>query len=122
VKLKHLYEGSIKNVYKSVLLGKAVAGVTLDVDLAGEPAEIADQVRIIMRTPEMAAHPLSVHPRVPQKVRQAVAEAVLKMGKKDETAEVFKNIRMPEPVAADYERDYRALEEIDIDKLNAEGM
>lgn len=109
-------------MYKSVLLGKAVAGVTLDVDLAGEPAEIADQVRIIMRTPEMAAHPLSVHPRVPQKVRQAVAEAVLKMGKKDETAEVFKNIRMPEPVAADYERDYRALEEIDIDKLNAEGM
>lgn len=121
MRLKHLYEGSTKNVYKSVILGKAAAGATLDIDLAGEPSEVSDQVRVIMRTPEIAAHPLSAHPRVPQRVRQAVAGAVLHMGKNDEAGGVLRAIRMPDPVDADYERDYRALEEIDMDKLNSEG-
>jgi len=119
ISLKHLYEGSTKNVIKSVILGKAVAGATLDVDFEKEENDMTGQLRIIMRTREIASHPLSAHPRVPAGVQEALSRAVLTLAKKAD-AELLRMVRLPDPVKAEYRRDYGELEEIDVEKLAAE--
>lgn len=116
--LKHLYEGSTKNVYKSVILGKAAAGVTLDADLERESLEITTQLRIILSTPLMAAHPLSAHPRVPEAVQRAVARAVLAMTAAPAAKALLPPVRLTDPVPADFDADYRHLESVDIETLS----
>lgn len=120
--LKRLYEGSTKNVFKSVIIGKAVAGVTLDVDLRNEDPDVVDQLKVIMKTSDIPSHPLSAHPRVPPNVREALIRAILKLGKQTEEAAMLRNVRLMDPMRADYARDYRGLEEMDIEKLVAEPM
>lgn len=118
--MKNLYEGSTKNVFKSVILGKAVAGATLDVEFEKEAADIISQVRVIMRTKDIASHPVSAHPRVPAQVRDNIARSILALSKKADMEIVLRDVKLPKPVVADYDKDYRELEEIDIEKLNAE--
>ncbi len=117
--LKHLYEGSTKNVYKSVALGKAAAGVTLDGDLERESQEVGAQLRVILSTPLMAAHPLSAHPRVPADVRRSVVRAVLNMGRLPDVKDILTPVRLTGPVEADYAVDYRHLESVDIETLSS---
>ena len=120
LKFKKTYVGSTSNVMKSVMLGKADAGATLDADLAVDPDEISSQLRILLASPKCASHPLSAHPRVPKQVRDMVAKAVLKLGSSEMNSALMKSVRMPGPVAAEYDRDYKELEEIDIKKLSSE--
>lgn len=105
---------------KTVMLGKADAGATLDVDLAAEQDELSSQFRIILASPKCASHPLAVHPRVPKHVRDLVAQAVLKLGSSETNSGLMKSVRMPGPISAEYDRDYREIEEIDIKKLSTE--
>lgn len=118
--MKHYYEGSTKNVFKSVLLGKAAAGATLDVDLEKEESDITGQLRVIMRTREIASHPISSHPRVPARVREKISRAVLAIAQDADGSGLLRAIRLPDPVKAEYGRDYAELEEIDVEKLAAE--
>lgn len=104
---------------KAVILGKADAGATLDVDINKE-SEIGSQLRTILTTPKRPSHPLSAHPRVPKKTQNAVAKAVLKLGSEATNSDLMRSVRMPDPVLAEYDRDYKDLEEIDIKKLTAE--
>jgi phosphonate transport system substrate-binding protein len=107
-------------VFKSVILGKSAAGVTLDVDIEKAPSEVTTQLRTIHRTEQLAPHPLSAHPRVPGRVRRAVTSAVLEMNADAAGQEALRGARLVGPVRADYGRDYRPLESIDIEKLGAE--
>lgn len=102
-----------------VELGKAVAGATLDSDLALLPQIEAGRFRTILRTPPMASHPLTAHPRVPLPVRRALADAVLALGADAGGRELLAKVRLADPVPADYERDYRPLEEVDSARLGA---
>jgi phosphonate transport system substrate-binding protein len=117
VRFQPLAAGSSSNVYKYIILGKVDAGATLDVDLERESGDIRSQVRAIYQTDPLAPHPLSAHPRVPEKLRQAVGRAVLKMAAEKEGAEVVRVVGLVQPVAADYVRDYQKLEAIDIEQL-----
>ena len=73
-------------------------------------------------TPEIAPHPLSAHPRVPRSAQEAVKKATLAIAATSEGAELLKTLRLGAPVAADYGRDYRHLEEIDIKGLTNWGQ
>lgn len=121
LKFKNIYEGTVQNVYKSVLLGKAAAGVTLDSDFEKEQPEVSRQLRVIMRTGKMAAHPLSVHPRLPIKVRAAIADSVLRLGRTAGAKEQLHSVGLSMPVPVDYATDYAPLEEIDMDALALDG-
>lgn len=105
---------------KTVILGKADAGATLDVDINKEAEEISSQLRPLLTTPKRAPHPLAAHPRVSGAVRDALMQAVLKIGNDAANSELMRSVRMPDPTPARYERDYKDLEEIDIKKLIAE--
>lgn len=102
--------GSTRNVLKAVVLGKADAGASLDVAIEAEPPDLRDQLRPLATTRAMAPHPLSAHPRVPEALRRRIAEAVLAMGATQGGPALLAAVRFPDPVLADYERDYRPLE------------
>jgi phosphonate transport system substrate-binding protein len=115
------YAGSTRNVIINVLLGKSDAGAVFIPELAREAEGTRKQLRELLVTQGIAPHPLSAHPRVPQTVQEAVKKATLAVAATSDGAELLKTIRLSTPVAADYERDYRALEEIDIKGLTNWG-
>jgi phosphonate transport system substrate-binding protein len=114
-----LYSGSSANVFKAVDIGKATAGATLDSDFGFLPPAEAGRFRTILKTPPISSHPLSAHPRVPDAAREAVAAAVLALGAAPADQALLAAVRLAEPVRADYARDYRSLEEVDLRKLSA---
>ena len=116
------YVGSTRNVIINVVLGKSDAGSVFLPELNWESAQTRSQLREILRTPEIASHPFSAHPRVPAAVRDAVKQAVLAMAASADGAELLKTLRLEAPVAADYAQDYRSLEEIDIKGLTNWGQ
>ncbi len=104
------FHGSTRNVLRSVVLGKVEAGASLDAGLELEDAEIRGLIRPLLTTDKFAPHPLAAHPRVPAVARERVAAAVLEMARAEADRQLLAAIRMPEPLRADYDRDYRALE------------
>ncbi len=120
IHFRHHFAGTADNVAKSVLYKRSMAGATLDSAFAAEPADARDQLRIIYSTPPIAPHPLAAHPRVPVVVREAVTEAVLRMGADPGAGGLLKAVRLADPQRADYERDYRPLEKIDYGILSRE--
>ncbi len=115
------YAGSTRNVIINVLLGKSDAGAVFMPELERESAETRDQLRAVLMTPEIAPHPLSAHPRVPRTVQEAVKKATLAIAATPDGAELLKTLRLQTPVAANYETDYRALEEINVKRLTNWG-
>lgn len=116
------YAGSTRNVIINVLLGKSDAGAVFIPELARETEDTRKQLREILVTPEIAPHPLSAHPRVTRSAQEAVKKATLAIAASADGAELFKTLRMAAPVAADYGRDYKRLEEIDIKGLTNWGQ
>lgn len=116
------YVGNHINVIRAVLAGEAVAGGIANNMLKRESSQLPEssqfreQLRIIYETPGVAPHPLSVHPRVPQAVRDKVMKSMLEMASKAEGAKLLEAIMMPQPVKADYGRDYARLEQINLKK------
>jgi phosphonate transport system substrate-binding protein len=110
IRFDYDYAGSSRNVVKTVLLGKADAGASLDVALDQESPEVVAGLRPILKTQPMAPHPISAHPRVPEDVRRRITEAVLSLKGKADGDPLLARVKMPDPVRADYKRDYAALE------------
>jgi phosphonate transport system substrate-binding protein len=115
------YAGSTRNVIISVLLGKSDAGAVFVPELARESEETRNQLREILVTPEISSHPLCAHPRVPRTTQEAVKKATIAIAATRNGALLLKSLRLADPVVADYERDYRTLEEIDITGLTNWG-
>lgn len=115
--LKHLYAGSTSNVFKNVLLGKQLAGVTLDADLERQPLDVASQLRIILTTQRMAPHPVSAHPRVPRALQQRLTNALLKLGQNPAGRALLTQVRIGQTVRANYAKDYSALEQVEYNAL-----
>jgi phosphonate transport system substrate-binding protein len=116
------YAGSTRNVIINVLLGKSDAGSIFLPEMGGESEETRSQLRQIVETPEIASHPLSAHPRISRAVQQAVTKATLAIASTADGAQLLKTLGLANPVAADYTRDYRSLEQMDIKGLTHWGQ
>lgn len=114
-----VYEGSTANVIKHVLLGKAQAGATLDLDLEKD-ADVLSQMKILLKTEKIPPHPISAHPRVPQKVAAQVADAILKMNEDAAGRSLLARVRLSDPVKSVYRQDYGHLEKVDVKGLSRE--
>ncbi len=110
MRLDKSFHGSTRNVLRMVLLGKADAGASLDAALELEEPEMRELIRPLLTTPRFASHPIAAHPRVPAELRSKVADAVLAMARTEADRALLGAIRMPNPLLADYARDYRRLE------------
>jgi phosphonate transport system substrate-binding protein len=115
------YAGSTRNVIINVLMGKTTAGAVFTSEMERESEETRAQLREVVATPKFAPHPISSHPRVPVAVRVAVRSAMLKIAANPDAAAILKPLRLDNLIEADYDRDYRALEKIDIKGLTNWG-
>lgn len=109
VTIRPVYVQSHGNVYRQVAAGRMVAGGGITQTLAQERDEVRQALRVLMETPGAAPHPISAHPRVPAKVRQAVAQCLLGMARDQPGRELLDDIQLPDPVVADHQRDYAPL-------------
>lgn len=106
------YVGTSSNVYKHVLVGEATAGGTLDVSFEAEKSDVTQALRPIYTTQPITAHPIAAHPSVAAKTRQEIRAAVLRLADDAEGRKLLDSIRMQNPTAADYVRDYKPLEAV----------
>jgi ABC-type phosphate/phosphonate transport system substrate-binding protein len=72
------------------LSGKTAASGGIKATLDNEPDKVRAALRVLMETPGYASHHLSASPRVPTKVQQAVAAALLKLGSPQKTEKIVR--------------------------------
>ncbi len=116
VQVKPVYARTHANAYRLTLFGKTAASGGLRATLDKEPEAVQAGLRVLMETQGAAPHPFSAHPRVPAAQAQAVAAAMVKMSAEPALQALFKDIPMTKPVAADFERDYRPLAKLGLEK------
>ncbi len=115
------YSGSTKNVIMQVLLGKADAGVSVGPAINRDTKDIPGQLRILMESSAIPAPPLCAHPRIPEMVQAAVRKGIFTLAETPEGKKLMGQVRMPAPMVADYERDYKALQSMDVKLLSNWG-
>jgi phosphonate transport system substrate-binding protein len=91
--------------------------VVLDVDFDREPVDASSQLRILTATEQIAPHPIAAHPRVPKKVMSKVTQSLLSIAADPGGRDLLRTVRMTDPIRADYARDYKPLENLDINSL-----
>ena len=116
VRIVPAYVQTHSNVYRSVALGKAIAGGGVNKTLKKEPKELQEVLREFYRTPGIAPHPICVHPRVPEGLRNRFVAAVLALAASESGKLLLGRISMPNPILADYRKDYGVLEELGLEK------
>ena len=109
------YTSGHDNVYRAVAAGRFIAGGGVIRTLEREPKELQESLKIIYTSPGMAPHPLSVHPHVSNKASQAVLNAVLQLDESEEGKRLLKQIKIQQPVKANYELDYKPIEKLAVD-------
>jgi len=112
------YSGSTINVAKSVLLGKADAGATLDISMMKDIPDLADEFRTILETEKIASHPLAAHPRVPKKLQEAMTAAVLALDSKEQGRKILDAVKLNKPLKAELKRDYGFFSEYSFEQLD----
>ncbi|WP_310568139.1 phosphate/phosphite/phosphonate ABC transporter substrate-binding protein [Hydrogenophaga sp.] len=103
------------NAYRHVLRGDAAAAGGIQATLDAEGPEVRDQLRVLYETPPAAPHPLAAHPRVRPEVRRCITERMTRAGQTEAVRDWLAGIQMPQPVVAQYERDYRPLEKLSLE-------
>ncbi|WP_129125475.1 phosphate/phosphite/phosphonate ABC transporter substrate-binding protein [Geomonas oryzae] len=112
------FSGSTINVAKSVLVGKADAGATLDTSMMNDVPEMRKEFRVILETERMAPHPFAAHPRVPKHVQETVTAALLRLDESDQGRKILDTVKLSKPIRADYNRDYSFFAKVDFERLD----
>lgn len=105
------------NVYRAVALSEVTAGGGVNNTLQREEVGLRARLRVLYETPRYAPHPLVAHPRVPAQVRSALAAALIELAGTSDGQPLLEAVQMPQPVAADYSRDYAPLEALNLDRF-----
>lgn len=116
IKYTTAYANTHSNAYRFVLLNKAAASGGVYRTLKRERAEVQEQLRVIYETPGSASHPIVAHKRVPKKVANAVQKAIIAIAKTDDGKAILKAILIPDPIAANYKRDYKPLSNLSLEQ------
>jgi len=117
IRIQPQYVKSHANVYRAVILGDVAAGGGVNNTLERENPSVRAQLRVLYKTPGYTPHPFVAHPRVAAPLREAVIQAFLKLGRSDEGIQLLNVIQIPEPVRADYARDFTSIEALQLDEF-----
>lgn len=104
------------NVYRAVVTGDVMAGGGVNNTLQREEEGLRQSLKVIYETKTYAPHPLVAHPRVPIKVRERLQAAVLALSREPSGRVLLDAVQMPEPVRADYRRDFYPLERLSLER------
>lgn len=116
IETQPFYAKTHTNAYRQVLTGRAAAAGGVRATLDKEPEEVRAGLRVLWETPGVAPHPISAHPRVSPQNREAVTAALLRLAQDPAGQALLKEVLMPQPVRADYARDYQPLEKLRLDR------
>ena len=116
IRINPVYVKTHSNVYRYVTAGRSAAGGGINNTLADEPEEIRANLRVLMETPGVPPHPLSANPRVPERVRKQVTEALLRIAAEPGGQAMMAGVQMESLRRADYTRDYLPLEKFGLDR------
>lgn len=116
VKFTPRYLNNHTLVFRHVALGNVAAGGSVNSAFNDEAPDTRDQMTVLYKTPDVASHPIIANPRVPENVRKSVINAFLAMQNDAEGRALLADIRMPNPVEANYKNDYQPIERLDIHK------
>jgi len=112
-----IYVKSHNNVYRSVVLGRAIAGGGVNTTFMTESKQIQHELKIIFKLPGVPSHPISVHPRVEKSIQQAFIKACLEMYKSAQGRALLKAVHISTPIVADQNRDYVPLKALHLEKI-----
>ena len=80
VKFSPVYVKTHSSVYLNVVVKQTAAGGGVQKTLNQQRDNIKSSLKILHRTPDVAPHPLAVHPRVPVAVREQIKNTFLSLG------------------------------------------
>jgi phosphonate transport system substrate-binding protein len=105
-----------RNAVRQVMVGdSAAAGVVLTT-LELEPPEIRRELKVIYTTPQMAAHPLAVHPRVSPERRSLLVRQLKAMAADSQLTKLVDEVMLTRLTDAQYDRDYAALNRLGLER------
>lgn len=81
IKVNPKYVQTHNSVYLHVALGEVIAGGGVQKTLNQQSSEVREALRIIYRSGDVAAHPITAHPRVTRNIRKKIHNALLAMSK-----------------------------------------
>jgi ABC-type phosphate/phosphonate transport system, periplasmic component len=110
------YVKSHSSVYLHVAQGLTAGGGGVVKTLEEQKPEVKDALRVLYTTRSIPSHPVSAHPRIPKKVREAVREALLALASTPEGKPLLAEVPMTRPVAA-YAKDYEPMRGYGMDDL-----
>lgn len=110
------YVGNHDNVYRHVALGLADGGGGVNNTLSQQPINLQEKLRVLYEVPGVASHPLAFHQRVPENVRAVIQKTLLSWQYDPAHLDLLKAIQFEKPVAANYDKDYKSLENIGLEK------
>ena len=105
------YVTTHSSVYLHVFKKITAAGGGVGRTLGEQPEALKDNLRIIYKTQQVAAHPLTAHPRVPEDVQSVVQSTFTGM-----EADLVKGIPMAEPIETGLD-DYKILREMGLQEF-----
>ena len=115
INIKPAYVRSHSSVYLNVVTGQTVAGGGVKKTLQAQPEHIRNALKIIYTTPQVAPHPVAVHPRVDAAVREKVREAFLQQDGTAQKSDLFARIPMKQAGLASLE-DYAPLKQMGLER------
>lgn len=121
ITIQPLFENTHSNVYRSVALGMLPAGGGINNTLRRERPELREELRVLWQTPPFPSHPFACLPSLAQARREALQAGFLSLARNPANHGLLDAIQMPEPVRADFRRDYQALLGLGLERFAVVG-
>ena len=110
------YVKTHQNVYRSVANDPNTIGGGVLATYQREHANLRSQLTVIAETEEFPAHPFSASKKLPNHEIQRIQEAWLNLRQDQEQASTLERINLPNPIPANYARDYASIKKLDLQK------
>lgn len=118
IKVIPRYVKTHTSVYLNVFKGLTVAGGGVQNTLDSQNKIVKQNLRVIYKTKTFAPHPIAAHPRVPERHRIRVKNALLELGKTKKGAALLSKIPITRIGEAGM-KDYRVMEEFKLDEFTS---
>lgn len=113
------YVRSHDSVYLNVLLGQAAAGGGVQKTFNKQPDNVRNALKIIYQTRKVAPHPIAVHPRIPNDIKDKLINVFLSLGNSSEGRAKLKEIPI-NLVGKATSEDYEPLKHLGLEKYYVE--
>jgi phosphonate transport system substrate-binding protein len=117
INIEPRYVKTHSNVYRGVILGEAIAGGGVNKTLDNEPEVVRQQLSVLYESPGYRSHPVIASPRISPAIRKLIFERFVALSHTEAGRALLTGVHLNEPIAVTYQKDYRPLERLGLEKL-----